>query len=112
MSGSLLSCGGPDKKSGEPVIPTTSLREVSRQMAGPIRRRSSEDAERELRVGNNQEPPGGAEGGDESNSADWLIDHPRDTDPLGDTDQHSDPENLPEHRERANQRRGENQRRS
>jgi hypothetical protein len=66
-------------------------------MADPIRRRSSEDAERELRVGNHQQPPpGGAEGGDESNSADWLIDHPRDTDPLGDTDQHSDPDKVPE----------------
>ena len=52
-------------------------------------------------------PPGGAEGGDESNSADWLIDHPDDTDPLGDTDQHSDSDNLPPHRERANEDRGE-----
>ena len=65
-------------------------------MADEIRRRSDEDAARELRVNREGEQPGGAEGGDESNSANWLIDHPRDTDPLGDTDQHSDPDKVPE----------------
>ncbi|MGH2861412.1 MAG: hypothetical protein ACRDLT_07880 [Solirubrobacteraceae bacterium] len=74
-------------------------------MPDEIRRRSDEDAERELRVDRGGEQPGGAEGGDESNSAKWLIDHPSDTDPLGDTDQHSDPESLPPHREHENQRR-------
>lgn len=75
----------------------------------PIQRRSDEDAERELGVNRQQEPPpdpvpGGAEGGDESNSVDWLVDHPRDTDPLGDTDQHSDPGNLPPQRTRDGER--------
>lgn len=62
----------------------------------PIQRRSEDEAKRELEVNRQAEPPpeptpGGAEGGDQSNSANWLVDHPDDTDPLGDTDQHSGP---------------------
>lgn len=77
----------------------------------PIQRRSEDDTKRELGVNRQQEPPpdpvpGGAEGGDESNSADWLVDHPRDTDPLGDTDQHSDAEKVPPRPGRESQDRG------
>lgn len=66
----------------------------------PIQRRSEDEARREVEVNRQTDPPadptpGGAEGGDDSNSADWLVDHPRDTDPLGDTDQHSDPKKVP-----------------
>lgn len=78
------------------------------QRDGPIRRRSAEDAERELRVNHSEGSPadpsvGGAEGGDESPSADSLPGAPAaDQAPAGDTDQHSDPDNLPPHREREN----------
>jgi hypothetical protein len=62
----------------------------------PIRRRSEEDAERELAVDRRDEPVGGAEGGDESRSADIAIDVPDDDDaPIGDTDQHSDDDGVP-----------------
>jgi len=50
-------------------------------MSDPIRRRDDDDVERELRVDRSQEQPGGAEGGDESRSADMAIDVPSDTDP-------------------------------
>jgi hypothetical protein len=71
-----------------------------------IQRRPEDEVQREVEVNHQDDPPpGGAEGGDESNSADWLVDHPADTDPLGDTDQHSDPENLPEHRAEENENR-------
>jgi hypothetical protein len=67
-----------------------------------IRRRSDEETQRELDATREvEELPGGAEGGEDSNSANWLVDHPADTDPLGDTDQHSSEERLPPHRERA-----------
>ena len=72
-------------------------------MSGPIRRRDDEDAERELRVHKSDEPPGGAEGGEESRSADAIVDVPGEPGPLGSTDQHSDPNNLPSHREQKNQ---------
>jgi hypothetical protein len=73
-------------------------------MSDPIRRREDEDVERELSVDHSQdEPPGGAEGGDESRSADAIVDLPGEPGPLGDTDQHSDPDNLPPHREEHNQ---------
>ena len=76
-------------------------------MSDPIRRRDDEDAERELRVDRSEqlrqdEAPGGAEGGEESRSADAIVDVPGEPGPFGDTDQHSDPENLPAHREREN----------
>jgi hypothetical protein len=124
MSDSLLQIQAADKKSGEPV--TTNTRLVStRRGSGKVRvvsdepitfpgdaerdeaiqRRPEDDARRELEVNHQDDPPGGAEGGDESNSANWLVDHPADTDPLGDTDQHSDPENLPEHRAEENENR-------
>ncbi len=77
----------------------------------PIERRDDADGERELRVDRQQELPGGAEGGDESRSAHMLVDHPGQTEPLGDTDQHSDPSSLPPHRERANAERAERDRR-
>lgn len=77
-------------------------------MPDEIRRRDEDDTEREVSTDRTEgrPAPGGAEGGDESNSASWLIDHPDDTDPLGDTDQHSDPDNLPPHRDQANRDRG------
>jgi len=76
-------------------------------MSDPIRRRDDADAERELRVDRSQElqhdgAPGGAEGGEHSRSADAIVDLPGEPGPLGDTDQHSDSENLPRHREREN----------
>ena len=62
----------------------------------PIRRRSDEDVERELAVDHKDEQVGGAEGGDQSRSADILVDVPGDDDaPLGDTDQHTDDDNVP-----------------
>lgn len=72
-------------------------------MSDPIRRRDDEDVERELRVNKSDEPPGGAEGGDESRSSDAIVDVPGEPGPFGDTDQHSDPNNLPPHREQKNQ---------
>jgi hypothetical protein len=80
-------------------------------MADPIRRRDDEDVERELRVDHKNAPPhdpdpGGAEGGDESPSADLPMGLPADDQAhTGDTDQHSDPHKLPSHRERARRRR-------
>jgi len=76
-------------------------------MSDPIRRRDDEDAERELSVDRSDElqkegKPGGAEGGEESRSADAIVDVPGEPGPLGDTDQHSDPDNLPRHREQEN----------
>ena len=76
-------------------------------MSDPIRRRSDEDVERELAVDKSGElqqegPPGGAEGGEESRSADAIVDVPGEPGPFGDTDQHSDSENLPKHREQEN----------
>ncbi|HET9094574.1 MAG TPA: hypothetical protein VFN36_05755 [Solirubrobacteraceae bacterium] len=76
----------------------------------PIRRRSDEEIERELAVDRSREQhphgsPGGAEGGEHSRSADAIVDVPGEPGPLGDTDQHSDPEDLPRHRERENERR-------
>lgn len=70
-------------------------------MSDPIRRRDDEDAERELRVNRTAEPPpGGAEGGDESPSADLPMGLPADDrTPVGDTDQHSDRSNLSPPRE-------------
>lgn len=82
-------------------------------MGDQIRRRETEDVKRELRVDENRgsEPPGGAEGGDESPSADLPMGLPADDQaPLGDTDQHSDSGNLPPHRERENRRRWGNHR--
>lgn len=76
----------------------------------PIERRDEDDIERERRVNRKDAPPpdptpGGAEGGDQSPSADLPMGLPADDQaPLGDTDQHSDPHNLPPHRERENQR--------
>lgn len=63
--------------------------------------------ERELRVDRteSEDPPGGAEGGDESRGADAIVDLPGEPGPLGDTDQHSDAENLPPHREEHNRER-------
>ena len=71
-------------------------------MPDPIRRRTDEDAERELSVDRSQGQPGGAEGGEESRSADAIVDVPGEPGPFGDTDQHSDPEKLPPHREQRN----------
>ena len=76
-------------------------------MSDPIRRRDDEDVERELSVDRSQDlqpdgAPGGAEGGDQSRSADAIVDVPGEPGPLGDTDQHSDSENLPQHREQEN----------
>lgn len=64
-------------------------------MSDPIRRRDEEDVERELRVNKSHGLPGGAEGGDESRSADAIVDLPGEPVPLGDTDQHSDPNKVP-----------------
>lgn len=65
-----------------------------------IRRRSKEEIERELRAARPvDELPGGAEGGDESPSADLPMGLPaKDMSPLGDTDQHSSSERLPPQR--------------
>ena len=76
-------------------------------MSDPIQRRDEEDVQRELHVDHSHElqkdgAPGGAEGGEESRSADAIVDVPGEPGPLGDTDQHSDPENLPQHREQEN----------
>ena len=71
-------------------------------MSDPIRRRDQEDVERELRVDRSQGQPGGPEGGEQSRSADAIVDVPGEPGPLGDTDQHSDPDNLPPHREERN----------
>jgi hypothetical protein len=72
-------------------------------MPNEIRRRSDEDAERELRVDRSKERPGGAEGGESSPSVDRAPGAPADDQaPAGDTDQHSDAANLPPHREQAN----------
>jgi hypothetical protein len=76
----------------------------------PIRQRSPRDAEREAAVNrrdeSRQDEPGGAEGGDESPSADLPMGLPADDQaPLGSTDQHSDPHRLPPHREQANRKR-------
>jgi hypothetical protein len=59
---------------------------------GPVRRRSDEEIERELRVDHQHDrKPGGAEGGEESLSADVAPGAPADDQaPAGDTDQHSD----------------------
>ena len=76
-------------------------------MSDPIRRRSDEDVERELSVDKSDElqkegRPGGPEGGEDSRSADAIVDVPGEPGPLGDTDQHSDPDNVPQHREQEN----------
>lgn len=64
-------------------------------MPDEIRRRSDEDAERELRVNRSQERPGGAEGGEDSPSADVPPGAPADDQaPVGDTDQHSDDDKV------------------
>lgn len=73
-------------------------------MGDPIRRRDDDDAERELRVDKSEAAPGGAEGGDESRAADAIVDVPGEPGPLGDTDQHSDSDNLPPHRDEHNRR--------
>lgn len=74
-----------------------------------IRRRSDEETERERQASKDvTELPGGAEGGDESPSADLPMGLPaKDNTPLGDTDQHSSGERLPPQRREANQRRDE-----
>jgi hypothetical protein len=71
-------------------------------MPDPIQRRSDEDVERELRVDKSEGQPGGAEGGEESRAADAIVDVPGEPGPFGDTDQHSDQDNLPPHREERN----------
>lgn len=65
----------------------------------PIRRRDDDETERELAVDRSDGVlPGGAEGGDESRSADLIIDYPGQREPFGDTDQISDSGNLPPER--------------
>jgi hypothetical protein len=66
------------------------------QQDAAIKRRSEEDIERELRVDHSEdERPGGAEGGDQSPSADVPPGAPADDQaPVGDTDQHSDDDNV------------------
>jgi len=65
---------------------------------GPeLHRRSSLDVERELQVDwlGHGELPGGAEGGDESPSANRIVLPARDGTPWGDTDQHSSSLRMP-----------------
>lgn len=73
-------------------------------MPDPIRRRSEDEVRRELEVDRKDRPVGGAEGGEESRSADAIVDVPGEPGPLGDTDQHSDPARVPPQREDENRR--------
>jgi hypothetical protein len=126
MSDSLLQILPADKKSAEPVTDNTrfvsaprgsgKVRAVSdepltfpgdAERDEPIKRRPEDEVQRELAINHQDDPPpGGAEGGDESPSADLPMGLPADDQAeVGSTDQHSDPDRLPEHRERKNQSR-------
>jgi hypothetical protein len=74
-----------------------------RDEGASVRRRPDEEIRQELAVDRSHEQaphgaPGGAEGGEDSRAADAIVDMPGEPGPLGDTDQHSDPANLPENR--------------